>query len=141
LVDVNLVLALLVRQHVHHALSRDWFANLGAGEVGLCRLVQLAIVRLLGNRAIMANDAVSALVGWRLIEDLLQDERLEFLPEPPRIDSVLPGLLDHPVLPGKLVSDAYLAAFAMAASRQMVTLDREFLRFRGLDVRHVRLLA
>src|SRR5438552_2063173 len=100
LVDVNVVLALLVRQHVHHALARDWFASLGAREAGLCRLVQLALVRLLGNRSIMSNDAVSALVGWRLIEDLVQDERIEFLAEPPRIDSVLPSFLDHPVTPG-----------------------------------------
>ena len=134
LVDVNVVLALLVRQHVHHALAREWFATLGAREAGLCRLVQLALIRLLGNRSIMANHAVSALMGWRLIEELLQDERVELLAEPPLTDPVLPSLLDHPVDPGKLVSDAYLAAFAIAASRRMVTLDRDFLRFRGLDV-------
>jgi uncharacterized protein len=135
LVDVNVILALLVRQHVHHALARGWFAELQARQAGLCRLVQLGLVRLLGNRTIMANDAVPALVGWRIIEELLQDERLEFLPEPSRIDTLLPAVLDHPVSPGKLVSDAYLAAFAMTAALQLVTLDRDFLRFRRLDVR------
>ena len=86
LVDVNVVLALLVRQHVHHALARDWFADLGARQAGLCRLVQLALIRLLGNRTVMAGDAVSALAGWRLIEELLEDERLELAD---RLESIL----------------------------------------------------
>jgi len=135
LVDVNVILALLVRQHVHHALARDWFNDLEAGQAGLCRLVQLSLVRLLGNRSIMGGDAVSALEGWRLVQELLQDERIELLAEEPTIDSILPRFLDHPVAAGKLVSDAYLAAFAIAASRQLITLDRDFLRFRALDVR------
>ena len=134
LVDVNLVLALLVRQHVHHTIARDWFAGRIANEVGLCRLVQLALVRLLANRSIMANDAVPATAGWQLIADLLEDERLDFLAEPLLIDSYLPAFLGYPVSPAKLVTDAYLAAFAMASSRQLVTLDRDFRRFRGLDV-------
>jgi len=135
LVDVNVILALLVRQHIHHAQARGWFEELGAAQAGICRFVQLSIVRLLGNRSLMADDAVPAFEGWRLTTELLQDERLELLPEPPTIDPLLPKLIHYPSSAGKLVGDAYLAAFAMAASRQMITLDRDFLRFRGLDVR------
>ena len=42
---------------------------------------------------------------------------------------VLWHLRDHQTL-----TDAYLAAFAIVASRRLVTLDRGFRQFRGLDL-------
>jgi len=134
LADVNVWLALLVMQHEHHRTATKWFDGLSAGEAGLCRLVQLALIRLLGNRSIMGDCAISAAAAWDLIETLLEDERVSMVPEPPRIDSVLPALLKYPVPTGKLVGDAYLAAFAMSDSRRLVTLDRGFRQFRGLEV-------
>src|ERR1700730_13255812 len=81
LVDVNVLLALLVIQHEHHELARKWFDSLAADEAGLCRIVQLALVRLLANRSIIGMHAVSASVAWNLIERLLEDERIDFIPE------------------------------------------------------------
>ena len=134
LVDVNVLLALLVIQHEHHKLARNWFEGLAADEVGLCRIVQLALIRLLANRSVMGVHAVSAAAAWNLIETLLEDERINFIPEPLEVDSVLPTLLNCQIPTGKLVIDAYLAAFAITASRRLVTLDRGFRQFRGLDV-------
>jgi predicted nucleic acid-binding protein len=100
----------------------------------MCRLVQLAVIRLLGNRAIMGSDALSAAVTWRHIDELLQDERLDFISEPPRLDAVLPTLFVRPVPSVNLVANAYLAAFAIAASRRFVTFDQGFRQFRGLEL-------
>jgi predicted nucleic acid-binding protein len=83
---------------------------------------------------IMGDDAVPAAAAWRLIDELAQDERIDFVPEPDLLDSVLPTLLNYPVPTGKLIGDAYLAAFSIAGSRKMVTLDRGFRQFKGLDV-------
>jgi len=134
LVDVNVLLALLVRQHEHHRLSRKWFDTLEAGQGGLCRLVHLALIRLLGNSSIMGDDALTAAAAWVLIEELLIDERMEFVAEPAGIDSVMPTLLTYPVPTVKLISDAYLAAFAICDTRRMVTLDRGFRQYRGLNL-------
>jgi toxin-antitoxin system PIN domain toxin len=134
LADVNVFLALLVRRHEHHRLSLKWFDRLAADEAGLCRFVHLALIRLLGNRHIMGDDAVPAATAWRVIDELAQDERITFVPEPGLLDSVLPTLLNSPVPTGKLIGDAYLAAFSIAGSRRMVTLDRGFRQFKGLDV-------
>ena len=134
LVDVNVLLALLVRHHEHHKLAMTWFERLAPAEAGLCRWVQLSLVRLLGNRRIMGGYAVSALAGWNLVEDLLQDERLYFFSEPEAVDSVFRGLLRYPVPTGKLVGDAWLAALSIAASIKLVTLDSGFRQFNGLDV-------
>jgi toxin-antitoxin system PIN domain toxin len=128
------MLALLVRQHEYHRLARKWFDTLEANDAGFCRLVHLALIRLLGNTSIMGNDALSASAAWMLVEELLMDERVDFLAEPPDLDSVMPTLLSYPIPTGKLVGDAYLAAFAICERRRVVTLDRGFRQFRGLSV-------
>ena len=134
LVDVNVLLALLVRQHQHHQLTRRWFDTLIRREAALCRMVHLALVRLLGNTALMGTTALSAAAAWGVVNELLEDERVEFIIEPQDLDSIMPSLLRYPIPTGKLVGDAYLAAFAIASSRRLVTLDRAFSQFRGLEV-------
>jgi predicted nucleic acid-binding protein len=65
---------------------------------------------------------------------LLEDERLEFQPEPASLDSVLPRLLNYRVPTNKLVSDAYLAAFSIGSELRLVTFDRGFKQFREVDL-------
>jgi toxin-antitoxin system PIN domain toxin len=134
LVDVNIWVALLVPRHVHHQAADRWFDSLATAEAGLCRVAQLSVIRLLGNPAVMGGDAVPASHGWNIMSRLLEDERVEFLQEPPGLDAVLPELFRYPGPTAKLVSDAYLAAFAIAAGRGMLTADRGFEQFRGLTV-------
>lgn len=134
LADVNAILPLLIRDHEHYKAALRWFDRLSSNEAGLCRHVQLAVIRLLGNRHIMGQLAMPASTAWRMLDELLEDDRISFVPEPELLDSVFPGLLNLPVPAGKLVSDAYLAAFAMAASRRMVTFDSSFRQFKGLDI-------
>jgi len=134
LVDVNVWLALLIRHHVHHHLARRWFEGLDAGQAGLCRLVQLSLVRLLGNKSIMDGYEIAASEGWKATDQRLADERVRLLPDSPAIELIMPGLLNYHVPTPKLVTDAYLAALAIAESRSLVTLDRGFLQFGGLRV-------
>jgi toxin-antitoxin system PIN domain toxin len=133
LVDVNLWFALLVRQHQHHGLARKWFDSLAPAEAGLCRMVQLALIRLLANRAILGDHAISAAKAWTLLEELAMDERVEFLPEPEDLAAVFPSLLNYSVPTGKLVADSYLAAFAISGALRLITLDRGFRQYGGLD--------
>jgi toxin-antitoxin system PIN domain toxin len=134
LADVNVLLPLLVRHHEHNELALRWFAGLEAGEAVLCRFVQLALVRLLGNRTIMGKYAVSASAAWRLIEELLEDERLEFAAEPPLVDAVLPKLFKYATATNRLVGDAYLAAFSIAGQMRLTTVDKGFKQFRDVDL-------
>jgi len=134
LADVNVLLPLLVRHHEHHELALRWFDGLAAGEAGLCRFVQLALVRLLGNRTIMGKYAVSASAAWGLIAELLADERVEFVAEPVPVDAVFPKLLRYETPTNKLVGDAYLAAFSIAGQMRLTTVDKGFKQFRGVDL-------
>jgi toxin-antitoxin system PIN domain toxin len=133
LADVNVLLPLLVRHHEHNESALRWFDGLEAGEAVLCRFVQLALIRLLGNRTVIGKYAVSASAAWDLIAELMEDERLEFAAEPALIDTAFPKLLKYPVPTNKLVSDAYLAAFSIAAQMRLTTFDKGLEQFRGVD--------
>ncbi len=134
LADVNVLLPLLVRHHEHHKPALRWFDGLAAGEAVLCRFVQLALVRLLGNSAVMGKYVLSAADAWGLIAELLEDERIEFAMEPALVDAVLPKLLRYSAPTNKLVGDAYLAAFSIAGEMRLSTLDKGFRQFRDLDL-------
>jgi toxin-antitoxin system PIN domain toxin len=134
LADVNVLLPLLVRHHEHHELALRWFDGLAPGEAVLCRFVQLALVRLLGNRTIMGKYAVSASAAWDLIAELIEDERVEFAAESPLVDGVFPKLLRYAAPTNKLVGDAYLAAFSIAGQMRLTTVDKGFEQFRDVDL-------
>jgi toxin-antitoxin system PIN domain toxin len=134
LADVNVLLPLLVRHHEHHELALRWFDGLAPGEAVLCRFVQLALVRLLGNRMIMGEYAVSASAAWDLIAELIEDERMEFAAESPLVDAVFAKLLRYAAPTNKLVGDAYLAAFSIAGQMRLTTADKGFEQFRDVDL-------
>ncbi len=134
LADVNVLLPLLVRHHEHHELALRWFEALMPEEAVLCRVVQLALVRLLGNRTIMGEYAVSASTAWDLIAELAEDERIEFAPEPLLVDTVFPQLLKYRAPTNKLVGDAFLAAFSIAGQMRLTTVDKGFEQFRDVDL-------
>jgi toxin-antitoxin system PIN domain toxin len=134
LVDINVLLPLVVPSHSHHRIALAWFDGLAAGQAGLCRSAQLGMIRLLANRSLMGKYAIPAHEGWLLVERLLRDERMEFVGEPTAVESILPDLLKQKIPNGNVVGDAYLAAFAIASARRMVTLDAGFRNFPGLDL-------
>ena len=134
LTDANVWFALLVEEHEHHPATKRWFSGVLPDEAGLCRLVQLTLVRLLGTDRAMGGKALPASEAWALVQQLQEDERVVFLPEPRGLDAAVPALFRYRVPTPNLVNDAYLAAFALTARLRLITRDRGFLQFRGLDV-------
>jgi len=134
LVDVNVWLAILRPEHPHHVPARAWYRVLPPNHAGLCRFVQLSVIRLLGNKTVMGHAAKSAAAAWEVVLELMEDERVELVHEPPGLDSILPTLLRYRTPTPSLINDAYLAAFAIASGRRLATLDRGFEQFPGLEL-------
>lgn len=134
LADVNVLVALLVRSHSHHAAAYSWWSRRPAASIGLCRTVQLSTIRILSSPKIMQASALTPRAAWDLLEDLLADERMDYWPEPPGIGDWLPRLLRYPAPTPQLVADVYLAAFALARRSAVVTFDQGFRQFAGLDL-------
>lgn len=112
LLDGNVLVALVVAEHVHHAATRAWFRQ--AGQFATCPSVQGTLLRLLirqGTSASAARKALTVVMEHARHEQWLDD--LTYL----EVD--LSRVLGH-----RQVTDAYLAALTRAHGGRLATLDR-----------------
>ncbi|MCL2781796.1 MAG: PIN domain-containing protein [Actinomycetia bacterium] len=133
--DVNVLLAAHFESHPHHSQAHPWLVRALANDgdpVVVPDLVWVGFVRLATNPRVFdppstlteAMAFVSAVLGA------------------PGYQS-MPGLLDgvgqflavcrSALVPSRLVTDAYIAAVAIAHACPVATFDRDFRRFDGLD--------
>jgi toxin-antitoxin system PIN domain toxin len=138
LADSNVWLALALSKHEFHPTARAWFARQQPSEVVLfCRATQQSFLRLLTTDAVLAPYGIPALgnkSAWSAYEDFLADECISWVAEPRGLDSYWKKLAAGSKASPKLWMDAYLAAFAMAAGYQLVTTDKAFKQFKGLNL-------
>ena len=102
-----------------------------------CRSTQQSFLRLLTTRAVLAPYGIPALsnkAAWSAYEGFLADERIAWAEEPRGLESSWKRLAAGSKASPKLWMDAYLAAFAMSGGYQLVTTDKAFQQFRGLDL-------
>lgn len=114
LLDGNVLVALVVSEHVHHRAARAWFGQ--GGQFATCPTVQGTLLRLLvrqGSSSDEARQALSVITRHARHEQWLDD--LTYL----EID--LLGVRGH-----RQVTDAYLAGLARARRGRVATLDRGF---------------
>jgi uncharacterized protein len=124
LVDVGVWLAAVWGRHVHHPVAADWLGT-EADDIAFCRVTQMGLLRLLSNPAIMGDDAVDRSHAWRIYEQILADERVQWAGEPAELDAIWRAISARADKSHKLWSDDYLAAFAQARDASLVTLDRK----------------
>lgn len=138
LADSNVWLALALSKHEFHPTVRAWFVRQKPPEAVLfCRSTQQSFVRLLTTSAVLAPYGIPPLgnkAAWSAYEAFLADERISWAEEPPRLGSHWKKLAGGSKPSPKLWMDAYLAAFAIAGGYQMVTTDKAFKQFKGLDL-------
>lgn len=134
LCDSNVFIALVLGQHIHHARARQWFETLGENErVAFCRATQISFLRLLTQPIAPGYQPLTNRAAWDILDALMQDDNLTWVPEPPNLDPVWRKLADLGSCSPKHWMDAYLAAFAVAGGFQLVTFDSAFRQFERLD--------
>lgn len=144
--DVNVWLALAVKQHPHHeAAAADWndqdaHGGTGRGDNKLwfCRITMLGFVRLLSQPKVMADQALTLAQAFAAYQSFAALPEVGLHNEPANCSSELQRLVSSE-LPSRRLTDAYLAAFAKAGGLRLVTFDTDFDRFGGLD--HRRLIS
>jgi uncharacterized protein len=121
LLDVNVLIALLDPEHIHHGSAGRWLErNLKAGWAS-CPITQNGCIRIMSQPG-YANPRPAAEVAERLAEASSTDHH-QFWP-----DSV--SLLDSKyidcmrLLGPRQVTDAYLLALAVRNKGRLVTFDR-----------------
>ena len=135
LVDVNVLVALLYEGHAHNVAAFAWLDGMsGTGSVALCRVAQIGALRIMTNRSVLREDAIAPREFWRGWDRMSDDDRFSLVAEPPTIEPVWREVAR--ALPSGAVADTdvFLAAFARAGDHTLVTFDRGFRRFRGLQL-------
>lgn len=138
LADSNIWLALTLSKHTFHSAARRWFDGLKGDDVAVfCRSTQQSYLRLLTTAEVLAPYGVLPLSNakaWATYEGWIATGRVSFMGEPGEVDSCWKGLAVRETCSPKLWMDAYLAAFATAGGYRLVTTDRGFRQFKGLDL-------
>ena len=136
--DSSVWVALALEPHVHHEVARDWLDGVDeTGSVLFCRATQQSFLRLVTTSALMAPHGIAPLTNedaWAAYEALLADPRLSLRDEPKGLDPLWRRFASRPAPSPKLWMDAYLAAFALAGGYGLVTTDRGFRQFTGLEL-------
>ena len=135
LADINFLVALLHEGHQHSSRASAWLERQQeSGAVGLCRVAQMGVLRVLTNRSWLKSEVRTAAEVWGAWDMLFTDERFVFLMEPDQIGSRWRKLTER-LTRGKMVdTDSYLAAFALTTTRDLLTFDEGLQRFDGLTV-------
>ena len=113
LLDANVLIALLVADHVHHDATENWFVGMD-GNFATCPITQGSLMRLLireGQPAAAAQD---------VLEGTIADPRHEFLSDDvPYSEVPIAGIVGH-----RQLTDAYLAQLARARGSRLATFDQ-----------------
>ena len=137
LADSNVWLALALSKHVFHGAARAWLAKRGPREALFCRATQQSFLRLLTTDAVLAPYGIPPLTNkaaWAVYEGFLADGRIAWAEEPRGLEATWKKLAAGSKASPKLWMDAYLAAFALAGGNRLVTTDKVFKQFQGLDL-------
>ncbi|MBO0809088.1 MAG: PIN domain-containing protein [Actinobacteria bacterium] len=117
LLDANVLIALLVADHVHHGAAERWLGDT-TGNFATCPLTEGSLVRLLIREGQPAETAKALLSG------LAGDARHEFWPDALSYREVpTTGVVGH-----RQVTDAYLAHLARVRPGRLATFDNGLAR-------------
>lgn len=123
LLDVNVLIALIDRDHVHHDSAQSWFGATGHAAWSTCPITQNGVIRIVGGsrypgdmgppaRIVALLARFCALPGHEFWPDDIS------LLDPTRISS------DRLLGQGQ-VTDSYLLALAVAHGGKLATFDRK----------------
>lgn len=138
LLDVNVWLAAAWARHAHHAVAKR-YVDAQDDDLGFCRVTEMAFLRLVTNRAVTGEDALTRRQAWDLTLGLQDDPRIKYLPEPRGLAQLWIAFSKREDRSHVLWTDDYLAAFAQAMRAEFVTLDAGLrARYPSVDVNVLR---
>lgn len=136
--DVNIWLALTLSGHSHHQAARTWLDTQETlASIFFCRATQQGLVRLLTTAEVLTGYEIPPLTNceaWAVVESFMADERITFANEPEGVEDAWKAMALRDTHSPKLWMDAWLAAFALRSGFQMITTDKAFSQFKGLDL-------
>jgi uncharacterized protein len=119
LFDVNVLIALLDKDHVHHVKVHSWWVTESVNGWASCPITENGVVRIMSNASYPGKILTSEEV-LRGLSVLIQNTDHVFWPDSV---SLLGDQIDRATLTSSRVTDAYLLALALERGGRVVTLD------------------
>ncbi|WP_375478107.1 TA system VapC family ribonuclease toxin [uncultured Jatrophihabitans sp.] len=120
LLDVNVLLALLDLDHVHHETARHWLTSEQDPSWSSCAITQNGLVRIMSSPAYPSGVSVAA--ARERLSQACATRLHEFWPcDVSVLDA---GIGNDSILTSRQVTDVYLLALAVAHGGRLVTFDR-----------------
>lgn len=133
LLDLNVWLALASETHMHHSQALHYWEQQAAERVLFCTVTALGLVRLVSQPKLMGTAVKNAAEASALLEAFLSQPGVA-MPAPEHDGwDIVHALLRTGEVPARHCTDAYLAGLAMANGWRLVSFDRDFQRFTGLN--------
>ncbi len=122
LLDVNVLIALIDPQHVHHEPSHRWFEAHGGDGWATCPLTQNALLRILGNPR-YPNSPGGPAVVMSFLQELLAHPAHVFWPD--ALSWQATGVFEaEALLHHGQITDTYLLGLAVHHQGRLVSFDR-----------------
>lgn len=138
LIDTSVWVALAFPTHPRHTVAVSTFEQRSDERPAVfCRATQQSFLRIAKTPTILNVYGASATTNrdaWVLMDRFSALTDVEFREEPSALFSLWRDLTVRGTASPKLWMDAYLAAFAIRADLQLLTLDKAFRQFKGLNV-------
>ena len=129
LLDVNVLVALLVPEHEHHAAAVEWFTTGSHQGWATCGVTELGVIRVCAQ--LPGGTWPPETTADRLLLLTAASRDYEFWP-----DAVSPAAMPEvrSAATGKQITDRYLLGLARRHRGRLVTFDRPLASTAGRDV-------
>lgn len=121
LFDVNVLIAILDEQHIHHHVVHDWWAANRAAGWATCPLTENGAARIMSQAGY--KDRITTTYAIHLVAEQLRELDHVFWPDDISLSDY--ALFDpSSILGPNQITDVYLLALAVKNGGRLATLDR-----------------
>lgn len=135
--DVNVWLALMDHCHAHHARAVRYWNDESAPKIAFCGVSLLGLFRLATQPKVMRGEPFLPAEIWQAYEKYRRLPEADFIREPSGLATQMSVWSNRNDFPVSGWTDCYLASVAHQSGCRLVSFDRDFSRFAGLDFLHL----
>ncbi len=129
LADVNILIALLDEDHIHHKLVLKWFDASDEDEFGVCAFTEAGFLRVTTNPKAASNTIETALDA---LASLNNHAGYRFWPISEGWSSLAAPFIER-VFGHQQITDAYLLGLAVKEDGVLVTMDKAIQYMAGIE--------
>ena len=132
--DLNVWLAMASPIHKNHSSAVQYWEEQASQQVLFCTVTALGLVRLVMQPKVMGDAALTAAEASTLLETFVQQPGVCHAQPSSEGWDVFHGLMRQAEISPRLCTDAHVAALAITNQWRLVSFDRDFQLFSGLNL-------